>query len=1080
MRKFLVFLILAVAIYAAETAHFYAVNSAGAPDSFVQSALDYLEEAYSAYASMGISLAQPCAGAKYLVNITLGSGSESGYAVWVYTYYQDTGYITSMCIRQIAIFYPAAQGDLLRPTVFHELAHVAQAAYVKYTAVVDGKWVVESQARAMEVKYGGGRCYDSFFSQSLYSRNPYTANGSAVYDYFPFFLWLFDLQPPSAVLQNAFSGRDLSWVNQRYVDYLKALAKGQSLCGQLMRPQYTDIDLSYGGKCQASVQLDGLSAKYYRVRVPRGAPLLIGLSGAASNLAVGQVFRPNNDTLLLAVANPSTSAASATLSITVAAELAVRLASATYYADSGTLEYEVNVVLRYSGVEMPVEGWIAVNGSRISLANGIGRSSLRVPGPGRYILNVTLPNATVLLAVDVAVPTIKAPARLYLTNSSRGVLRLEVENPGSAAFVAQLEVLAPNTSFNYTRSLALKPGKTALDVAFSVRGEPGNITYSMLAAPGKWHTAAKTVAVPLRVYARSAYFNGTHTRVALDCGIGNWTAAFPGLSGTVKVPYGGYVLAFVNISLPRPALYAEIVPDVVAPDWWNGTLRVVTHVTCPSYQASYEVWARVNNTSVSVMKLVCPDAPTTSMSIQFNTTRQRLTYVVDSAVDSSTASISPQYPQFNASLVALYITQKPYTLFNVSVAGPHRYLVAGRIVRGNSTVALRTDVGECAKEATLDLGFTAFRLELPAPSISLEAYNTLYPRPINATLRVRLPPRVYVNRTVVVYVNSTPLALRVASGGRYALSFEPKAPGTYVVSASLWCKSANATAYSVVVKSVRISADKSFALVGEPIRLELSEEWWPAQAPPPPINMTLSGCENQRFAMGSWVLGLRYDRQCTLKAEASAANATARVEVEVGCINIVPIVNPVDFVLSRPVLTERSQLRIEVKNCDGSPIPADTSIEWPKAYGSAEVVVRAAYRGRVNETRLHIAYAPDTYVKAMALAERLRHRAAWWLQAMAQRAALDGNWSAVAHIVEVAEGACGWPITEEAVLWPLSNYLETKSENWLHFAGLLSKYPYAIYVAIAAIASAVAVGLYRRRRQIRCTTAANQHSLSST
>jgi len=1080
MRKFLVFLILAVAIYAAETAHFYAVNSAGAPDSFVQSALDYLEETYSAYASMGISLAQPCAGAKYLVNITLGSGSESGYAVWMYTYYQDTGYITSMCIRQIAIFYPAAQGDLLRPTAFHELAHVAQAAYVKYTAVVDGKWVVESHARAMEVKYGGGRCYDSFFSQSLYSRNPYSANGSAVYDYFPFFLWLLDLQSPPAVLQNAFSGRDLSWVNQRYVDYLKALAKGQSLCGQSMRPQYADVDLSYGGRWQASIQLDGLSAKYYRVRVPRGAPVLIELRGAASNLATGQVFRPDNDTLLLAVVNPSTSAATATLSVTVAAELTIKLASAAYYADSGMLEYELKVALRYSGIEVPVEGWVAVNGSRLSLTNGIGRGAVRVPGPGRYVLNVTVPGSTVFLTVYIAAPAVKAPARLYLTNSSRGVLRLEVEDPGDTAFVTQLEISAPNTSFNYTRSLVLKPGKTVLDVAFGVWGEPGNITYSVLTAPNNWHMAFKTVAVPLKVYVKYAYFNGTYTRIALDYGIGNWTAAVPGLLGVLEIPYGGYVLASVNVTLPRPALRAEIVPDVVAPGWWNGTLRVAMSVACPPYQAYYEIPTHINGTHIGVMRLACPHTPVASTSIPLNTTKRRLTYVVETAVGSTTASTLPQYPQFNISFIAFYIAEKPYALFNVSVAGPHRYLVAGRLVRGNSTVPLKVDVNECARETTLDLGFTAFKFELPAPSISVEAQSALYPRSINITLKVELAPHVYVNRTVVVYMNSTPLALRVTSSGVYTLVFEPKAPGVYMASTSLWCKMANATAYSVVVKGVKLSVDKSFAFVGESIWLELSEEWWPAQAPPPPVNVTLSGCESRRLTTTPGTLELKYDKQCTLVAEASIANATARAEVEVGCLNVVPLLYPVGYANGTPVLTKPSQMRIAARNCDGSPLATDTVAVWPKAYGLVAVTARAMYKGRVNETHFYIAYAPDTYVEAMALAERLRPEAVETLRAMVQKAALSGNWSAVAHIVEVAKGAHGWPITEEVVLWSLSAYLEIDSEDWLHFAEALSKYPYAIYVAIAAIASAVAVGLYRRRRQIRCTTAANQHSLSST
>jgi len=1061
MPRLLALVLLAVVVCAAETVHFYAVNSAGAPDSFVQSALNYLEEVYSTYASMGISLAPPCAGAKYLVNITRGSGHELGYTAWWYTYYPDTGYVTSACIRYIAVFYPAAQSEL-RPTAFHEMAHVAQAAYAKYASTISSdSWVLESHARAMEVKYGGGQCYFDFFTQSLYSRNPYSASGLAMYAYFPFFLWLLDSYSPSAVLQYAFSGRDFSWVNQRYVDYLKALARGQSLCGQFMRPQYADVDLSYGGRWQAAVQLSGLSARYYRVRVPRGAPVLIELSGAASNLAVGQVFKANNDTLLLAVVNPSTSATTAALSITVAAELVVRLTSATYYADSGTLSYEIYVALRYSGIEVPVEGWATVNNTSVRLNNGVGRGTVTVPGPGRYVLSGTMPGATVYLTVNVAAPTIKAPTRLYLTNSSRGVLRLEVENLGDAVFVTQLEVSAPNTSFNYSGSLTLKPGRTALDVAFSVRGEPGDITYSVLAAPDKWRIAAKTAVVPLKVYVKSAHFNGTYTQATFDYGIGNWTAAFPGLSGVVEIPYGDYVLATVNVTLPKPTLRAEIVPEVIAPGWWNGTLRVSASVACPPYQAYYEVPTHINGTHAGPIRLICPDAPTASTSIQFNTTKQRLIYVVETAAGSTTASASPQYPQLNASLVAFYITERPYAVFNVSVLGPHRYLVAGHVVRGNSTIVLKAGVEECAREAVLNLGFTALKFELPTPSIFAKTQNALYPRSINITLRVELPQRIYINRTVTVYVNSTPLMLRITSGGTYTLAFESKAPGTYIISASLWCIQASATAYSVVVKSVKLSADKAFAFVGEPIRLELSEEWWPAQAPPPPVNVTLSGCENRWLTATPGTLELKYDKQCTLKAEASVANATATAEVDVGCLNVVPLLHPVGYANGTPVLTKPSQMRIAARNCNGSLLAADTAAVWPKMYGLVAVTARAMYKGRVNETHFYIAYAPDTYVEAMKLAERLRPEAAGVLRVMVQRSALSGNWGTVAHIVVVGEGARGWPVTEEAVLWSLSNYLENGGDAWLAFAELLSKHPYVVYVFVILLVLGI-TAVFRR------------------
>lgn len=103
------------------------------------------------------------------------------------------------------------------------------------------------------------------------------------------------------------------------------------------------------------------------------------------------------------------------------------------------------------------------------------------------------------------------------------------------------------------------------------------------------------------------------------------------------------------------------------------------------------------------------------------------------------------------------------------------------------------------------------------------------------------------------------------------------------------------------------------------------------------------------------------------------------------------------------------------------------------------------------------------------------------MQIVAEWAALSGNWSAVERIVEIAERSRWWPITEDLVLWALSNHLEEnsmyliqpRSEHWLRFAEVLSRYPYATYVAIAVVALAVAVSLYKRRRQIRYRSADN-------
>jgi len=45
-----------------------------------------------------------------------------------------------------------------------------------------------------------------------------------------------------------------------------------------------------------------------------------------------------------------------------------------------------------------------------------------------------------------------------------------------------------------------------------------------------------------------------------------------------------------------------------------------------------------------------------------------------------------------------------------------------------------------------------------------------------------------------------------------------------------------------------------------------------------------------------------------------------------------------------------------------------------QARGLVAVAIKAEYKGHTNETRFYIAYAPDAYVKAMALADMLRMR----------------------------------------------------------------------------------------------------------
>jgi len=129
-----------------------------------------------------------------------------------------------------------------------------------------------------------------------------------------------------------------------------------------------------------------------------------------------------------------------------------------------------------------------------------------------------------------------------------------------------------------------------------------------------------------------------------------------------------------------------------------------------------------------------------------------------------------------------------------------------------------------------------------------------------------------------------------------------------------------------------------------------------------------------------------------------------------------------------------------------------------QARGLVAVAIKAEYKGHTNEMRFYIAYAPDAYVKAMALADMLRPEAAE-LKHMTQSAALSGNWSAVGRIVKAAEGAYRWPIAKELALLLLSNYLEIDSNAGFHLP-ILHRDIHTSYPALVT-------AFYTRHRKLR-------------
>jgi len=613
MRLALVGTLLIVVLLSAltiETAHFVVVNKTNVGEYYMRAIATYLEEAYSTYKAMGLDFAPPCEGNKYQVYVVY-TGDFGGRTYYRYWYYTDTGIVTRTCVERIEFAHNVSSW-YIRPTAFHEMAHVAEYAYYRYASIASkNSWVKESRARAMEIRYGGASCYYAFFERELYRRNPFSfelpSSGKLPpepYDYYPFFYWLLDRMSPVEVTQNALGGRDYSWVEGQYVEYLKAIAKGQRLCNNTVSPRYEELDLRGGGTASVKLSLDGLSAAYYRVFVPRGAEVKIDAPGLALNLASGRWFKVENRALLLALVNPSKSAASVEASISVWANLTVRLASATYMVDSGILKFRLFVTYG----EDAVNGTVAVNGTRLRAFGGYVEGQAAVPGPGSYTLSVAYGNATAVVRLKVATPEIAVPPMLYLSNSSRGLLKIAVYNPGDVDVETSLSVTARGLSFDYPRRLVLKPGNNTVEVRFRAMEPPDSrIKYSVVASPSA-RSEAFTAVRPVSVRVVSALFNGTHTTAVLDYGLGLYTASFRGLSGVVEVPYGGYTLAAVELSLPKPDVRLRL-------DGEGGVLYVLAKAACPPYVANYTLPISANGTYVGSVNLACPASPEVSAAV---------------------------------------------------------------------------------------------------------------------------------------------------------------------------------------------------------------------------------------------------------------------------------------------------------------------------------------------------------------------------------------------------------------------------------------------------------------------------------
>jgi len=120
---------------------FEVYDYAGAGVEYASSVASALEEAYSAYESFGVALAPPCSGSHYVVNVVQLAGGEGGFVKQQFTV--EKGLVKGACIAWVNIT-KGLDEQQLKHVAYHEVAHIAQAAYYKYeTVILSYPWYVE-------------------------------------------------------------------------------------------------------------------------------------------------------------------------------------------------------------------------------------------------------------------------------------------------------------------------------------------------------------------------------------------------------------------------------------------------------------------------------------------------------------------------------------------------------------------------------------------------------------------------------------------------------------------------------------------------------------------------------------------------------------------------------------------------------------------------------------------------------------------------------------------------------------------------------------------------------------------------
>ncbi len=972
------------------TEHFELYDAAGAGQAYLAALADVLESAYNRVKSIGVSLAPPCGRQRYTVYV-VSSNIEGGVTSTLYIY-DSEGRVLSSCVAHIN-FTRNLSGPAMRKTVYHELMHVAQAAYYRYVSILHScPWYVEGTAEGFAC-YLTGVCSSEprYYDKRLYYLNPYSIQCAREESYSTgaFFHWL--VSSGYASMPTAFerifssSNVQIPWLNAAYASFLLSIVKGQGLCGAVYRPYMQAVRLT-GDQWSTSVTLEGLSARYYIIELPGSCTVEVKVTGSAvlSNLKLNEPFRVENQTLYLALVNPSPSAASLTLTVSASGYLSARIAGGRYDAATGQLEIDLSVAVGSA----KITGQVYVNGTPYRADNGRVVAQLAGLSWGSYALLVSYEGleATLRFSINppVFTPVTKSP--IYISMGCYGRIVVRADNPNPFKVYTSLLLEPPSIEGSEPLlfeskvvDVELQPGQGTIELPFAANrpSSQGELLIRVRYGSSSPVVARYTI-VPADISVIEVTYNSTTDVATAKLFVpqlgAHFVSSFSGFSGEASAVYDTYVIGSVNLQIPAIAATLRVEPEVVAPSWLLTSVEasVATSGACPAFPVIYWVQLRVNSTTLGSASLLCGEAATLKGFI--NSTRPRGAWRVKFTANdrwSTVVELTP--PRVDVTPSSWLIHDEGITLnVTVSAFGPHRYYVANMVL-SNSSGNLVLDFPKGSASVSIDLGFAEASLTVPPVRLYLEIPPVTSSPLVKG--RLRAETSALLNSSLSLKLNGTEvLRVKLSKTGEapveeeFALNLSTL--GLHEVSLEAWFARASASIYYAEVRGVSISAPQ-FLLVGGKALVNVTLY---AQPPLPlPLNLTLARHDRSHTVTvrGNSTLELSFNEPVVVEVTASILNYTASTLITWDCLNL-HLENVLEYLGEAPVLPNTA-VKAYAAFSNGTRVPAAALVNGreffqPESLGENVLTLSVGYLGRANETRVRVYVVPENlYREALDL-----------------------------------------------------------------------------------------------------------------